>query len=169
MNSYIFLAFIAAIAGVAVALQGQFMGVMDKGIGTRESVFITYASGGIVAAVVMLASRGANLKAWQGVPWYALSSGILGLVIVTIAMLWLFAGSGFCPKARVLNLGNNRQVTPLPEKNDSTHSSEADADAEENNQLSASDNTSQEPEWKKHWKPQPFTINGSNPIAMKKM
>ena len=79
---------------------------------------------------------------------------ILGLVIVTIAMLWLFAGSGFSPKARVLNLGNNRQVTSLPEKNDSTHSSEADADAEENNQLSASDNTSQEPEWKKHWQPE---------------
>ncbi len=82
MNSYIFLLFIAAVAGVAVALQGQFMGLMDKGIGTRESVFITYASGGLVAAVVMLASRGGNLKAWQGVPWYALSAGLLGLVIV---------------------------------------------------------------------------------------
>ena len=57
MNSYIFLVIIAAVAGVAVALQGQSMGLMDKGIGTRESVFLTYASGGLVAAVVMLASR----------------------------------------------------------------------------------------------------------------
>jgi bacterial/archaeal transporter family-2 protein len=73
---------IAAIGGVAVALQGQFMGLMDQGIGTRESVFITYASGGALAGLAMLASRGGNLKAWQAVPWYALTAGLLGLVIV---------------------------------------------------------------------------------------
>ena len=77
---------------------------------------------------------------------------ILGLILVTGAMLWLFAGPGIKPKARALNLGNNRETIPPPEKIDSTDSSEEDA--EENNQLSASDNTSQEPEWKKHWKPE---------------
>ena len=82
MNSLIALIIIAAIGGVAVALQGQFMGLMDKGIGTRESVFITYASGGALAGLAMLAFRGGNLKAWQEVPWYALTAGILGLVIV---------------------------------------------------------------------------------------
>jgi transporter family-2 protein len=44
MNSYFWLIIIAVVGGVAVALQGQFMGLIDKGIGTRESVFITYAS-----------------------------------------------------------------------------------------------------------------------------
>ena len=73
---------LAAIGGVAVTIQGQFMGLMDKNIGTLESVFITYFSGGILAAVAMLASRGGNLKAVQTVPWYALSSGLMGLVIV---------------------------------------------------------------------------------------
>ena len=82
MNNYIVLVIIAAIGGAAIALQSQFMGLMDKNIGTRESVFITYASGGIIAALVMLAARGGNLKAWQGVPWYALGSGVVGLVIV---------------------------------------------------------------------------------------
>ena len=82
MNNYVFLVIIAAIGGVAVALQGQFMGLMDKSIGTRESVFITYFSGGMLAALVMLADRGGNLKAWQGVPWYALGSGVVGLFIV---------------------------------------------------------------------------------------
>jgi transporter family-2 protein len=82
MNNYIVLIIIAAIGGAAVALQSQFMGLMDKNIGTRESVFITYVSGGIIAALVMLAARGGNLKAWQGVPWYALGSGVVGLVIV---------------------------------------------------------------------------------------
>ena len=83
MNSYIALVIIAIIGGVTVALQGQFMGLIDKAIGTRESVFITYFSGGIIAGIVMLASRGGNLRSWQALPWYALSSGVLGLVIVT--------------------------------------------------------------------------------------
>jgi len=82
MSSYISLIIIAVIGGMTVALQGQFMGLIDKGLGTRESVFITYASGGILAGIVMLASRGGNLRSWQAVPWYALSAGVFGLVIV---------------------------------------------------------------------------------------
>jgi len=82
MTSFLFLTIIAIIGGVAVTLQGQFMGLMDQGIGTRESVFITYAGGGILIGLVMLAARGGNLRAWHEVPWYALSAGVLGLVIV---------------------------------------------------------------------------------------
>jgi transporter family-2 protein len=73
---------LAVIGGIAVTIQGQFMGLLDKNIGTLESVFITYSSGGILAAVAMIASRGGNLKAVQTVPWYALSAGLMGLVIV---------------------------------------------------------------------------------------
>ena len=73
---------IAAIGGIAVALQAQFMGLMDKQIGTLESIFITYGGGGLLIGLAMLLSRGGNLAAWQGVPWYALSAGALGLVIV---------------------------------------------------------------------------------------
>ena len=73
---------LAAIGGVAVTIQGQFMGLLDKNIGTLESMFITYSSGGILAAVAMIASRGGNLKAVQTVPWYALSAGLVGLIIV---------------------------------------------------------------------------------------
>jgi transporter family-2 protein len=82
MTNFATLVIIAAMGGVAVTLQGQFMGLMDHGIGTRESVFITYASGGILACLVILAARGGNLRAWQQVPWYALGAGVLGLVIV---------------------------------------------------------------------------------------
>jgi transporter family-2 protein len=73
---------IAAAGGVAVTLQAQFMGVMDKQIGTLESVFITYGTGGLLVGLIMLLSRGGNLAAWQTVPWYTLSAGALGLVIV---------------------------------------------------------------------------------------
>ncbi|MFQ5661171.1 MAG: DMT family transporter [Gammaproteobacteria bacterium] len=82
MNNFLALAVIAVIGGAAIAIQSQLMGLMDEGMGTRESVFITYGGGGILAAVVMLVLRGGNLKAWQEVPWYVFSAGALGLLIV---------------------------------------------------------------------------------------
>ena len=78
----ILLVILALIGGIAVTLQGQFMGVMDQAIGTRESVFITYAGGGLAITILILFLRGGNLKAATSVPWYALTAGLLGLVIV---------------------------------------------------------------------------------------
>lgn len=82
MNTLIPLIVIAAIGGIAVTLQAQLMGLMDKQIGTLESIFITYGGGGLLIGLAMLLSRGGNLAAWQSVPWYALSAGAFGLVIV---------------------------------------------------------------------------------------
>ena len=38
-----FLIGLAFVAGLAVTLQGQFMGLMDRALGTKESIFVTYA------------------------------------------------------------------------------------------------------------------------------
>lgn len=73
---------IAAIGGIAITLQAQFMGVMDKHIGTLESMFITYGSGGFLIGLAMLVTKGGNVSAWKEVPWYVLSAGLLGLIIV---------------------------------------------------------------------------------------
>lgn len=77
-----FLILLALLGGMAVTLQGQFMGLMDTSIGTRESVFITYAGGGILITLVMLFLRGGNLRAAASAPWYAFGAGLLGLIIV---------------------------------------------------------------------------------------
>lgn len=82
MNTLLTLSIIAIIGGIAITLQAQFMGIMDKQIGTLESMFITYGSGGLLVGLAMLLSRGGNLAAWQGMPWYTLFAGVLGLVIV---------------------------------------------------------------------------------------
>ena len=82
MGNFALLIVIAAIGGIAIALQAQLMGLLDKGFGTIEGVFITYGTGGLLIALVMLLKRGANLGAWQSVPWYAYSTGVLGLIIV---------------------------------------------------------------------------------------
>ena len=84
MTTPIFLIFLAAFGGIAGTLQAHFMGVMDQNIGTVESMFITYGGGGLIIGLVMLFVGGGNLGGWQTVPWYALSAGILGLVVVGI-------------------------------------------------------------------------------------
>ena len=68
--------------GIAVALQGQFMGAMSERMGTLEAVFVTYVSGGIIISLVLAFMRGGNLQAWRNVPSYMLITGILGLIIV---------------------------------------------------------------------------------------
>ena len=73
---------IAAIAGIAATMQANFMGVMDRSMGTLESMFLTYGIGGVVIGLAMLVYKGGNLPAWHAVPWYALTAGLLGLVIV---------------------------------------------------------------------------------------
>lgn len=74
---------IAALGGIAVSLQAQFMGLIDKRVGTLESMFLTYGIGGLLIALIVLLQRGHNLSAaWDALPWYAWTSGLLGLVIV---------------------------------------------------------------------------------------
>jgi transporter family-2 protein len=82
MNNIVILIITAVIGGVAVVLQAQFMGVMDQSLGTMESVFITYSSGGVLMGLAMLAVRGGQLAAWRALPWYAPLSGVVGLIIV---------------------------------------------------------------------------------------
>jgi transporter family-2 protein len=82
LNGVYVLILIAVVGGIAVAVQAQFMGLMDKQIGTLGNMFITYGGGGLLIGLAMLVNRGGNLAAWSSLPPYVLSSGALGLVIV---------------------------------------------------------------------------------------
>ena len=84
MSNPLFFILLAVVGGTAGTLQAHFMGVMDQNLGTVESMFITYGGGGLIIGLVMLFLGGENLGGWQTVPWYALSAGILGLVVVGI-------------------------------------------------------------------------------------
>ena len=72
----------AIVCGIAVAIQAQFTGTMQRQVGTLESTFITYFSGGLIIALITLASRGGNLAAARSLPWYVWSAGLLGIVII---------------------------------------------------------------------------------------
>ena len=76
----------AAVCGLAIALQAQCSGLLERGMGTLESVFFTYFGGGLLIFGIMAAMGWGNISAWDQPPWYAYFSGVLGLVIVgTIA------------------------------------------------------------------------------------
>ncbi len=77
-----FVIFLAIVGGVAVTVQGQFMGAMTQIMGPKESMFITYASGGILITLFTLATGAGHLQEWRAVPPYALTAGALGLIIV---------------------------------------------------------------------------------------
>ena len=81
MSSLIPLILVAILAGVAVAVQGQFMGTMDRAAGTITSVFVTYGLGALIAMVIWLA-KGRPVEGVKQIPWYAWSAGAFGLVIV---------------------------------------------------------------------------------------
>jgi bacterial/archaeal transporter family-2 protein len=80
--NFIFLALIAAVGGIAVACQGQLIGIIDKNVGTIESVFLTYGGGGFIIGIIMLCLRGGNLSSLHSIPYYTLLVGPLGLVII---------------------------------------------------------------------------------------
>ena len=82
MTNYLFVIGVAMLGGVAVVVQAQFNGMMDRGMGTLESVFITYGLGGVVVGLLMLAFRGGNLRAFVTLPWYVVLAGLCGLVII---------------------------------------------------------------------------------------
>lgn len=73
---------IAIVGGIAVAVQSQFIGLIDTRLGTLESVFITYTGGAILATLTMLIFRPDNLKNWHTLPWYVFTAGFLGLIII---------------------------------------------------------------------------------------
>lgn len=82
MVSFIYLIIIAAVGGIAVAVQGQLTGSIDKQVGTLESVFVTYGGGGFLIGIIMILLRGANLSGLSQLPWYTLLAGPMGLVLI---------------------------------------------------------------------------------------
>ena len=81
MPNFLVLCAIAMAAGAAVAFQGRFMGAMDRSAGTATSVFVTYGTGAVVAALLWLFFR-EPAAGRPPLPWYGWLAGPLGLVIV---------------------------------------------------------------------------------------
>jgi len=74
---------IGVLGGISAAFQAQFSGLVGQRLGELESVFFTYAGGGLVITVIIfLIKGGGNLANWQSLPWYVFLGGPLGLIII---------------------------------------------------------------------------------------
>lgn len=82
MSGLLIVLVVGLLGGVAAGLQGPLASVMAKRVGMMGSVFVIHLGGALASAVFLFSPRFATLGAWQSVPWYALSAGALGLVLI---------------------------------------------------------------------------------------
>ena len=73
---------IGLISGVAVGLQSPLASMITQRLGMLESIFIIHIGGAILVAIPLVFLGGGKLGGWQGLPWYALFAGSMGLIVV---------------------------------------------------------------------------------------
>ncbi len=75
---------IAAIAGMAMALQGSLNATLCKIIGTLEATFVVHLVGiAVIISVLFLFRLGTgNLALLKQAPWYTYLGGVLGVLII---------------------------------------------------------------------------------------
>ena len=81
MNTILLIILIGLAGGVAVGLQSPMASMITQRLGIFESVFIVHLGGALVALIPLLV-LGSRLGEWRSVPWYALGTGIFGLVVI---------------------------------------------------------------------------------------
>src|SRR5512143_2889195 len=82
MEPVILIILIGLAGGAAVGLQSPMASMITQRLGIFESVFIVHIGGAIIALIPILIYGGGKLSQWRSVPWYALSAGIFGLVVI---------------------------------------------------------------------------------------
>jgi len=76
--------FIAAFAGVTMALQGSLNTALGKVIGLLETTFVVHLVGLLLAGMLLFVLRlgSGDWQRYSDVPWYFYLGGILGVVII---------------------------------------------------------------------------------------
>ena len=82
MESVVLIILIGLAGGVAVGLQSPMASMITQRLGIFESVFIVHIGGAVIALLPLLFYSGGKLTQWRSVPWYALSAGVFGLIVI---------------------------------------------------------------------------------------
>lgn len=104
MSTLILVIVVGLIGGLAVGFQGPLASLMSQRIGILESIFIVHLGGALIAGLPLLWSSGGNLGMWRSVPWYALSAGALGLIILG-AVSYTIPRLGVAPTITLIIVG----------------------------------------------------------------
>ena len=106
MSVRIIALFIAALAGVTMALQGTMNSALGKKIGLLETVFVVNLVGLTLLALMLFVFRlgSGSISALSQVPWYLYLGGILG-VIITYGVICSIPKVGVAPATTAIILG----------------------------------------------------------------
>lgn len=84
MEIPLFALLIAAIAGMAMALQGSLNAILGKIIGTLETTLVVHLIGitVVIIALFLFKLGTGNLTLLKSAPWYTYLGGVLGVLII---------------------------------------------------------------------------------------
>lgn len=79
----IFFLLVAAVAGIAMAIQGSLNSVLGKVAGQAEATLVVHVLGAITAGLVVLLWPGpSTISRVAAAPWYSYLGGALGVLII---------------------------------------------------------------------------------------
>ncbi len=74
---------VGLMGGVAAGFQAPLAGILGRHVGIAGSIFVVHIVGTVCAAALLLLPGASSILAhWRNVPWYALLTGTLGILLV---------------------------------------------------------------------------------------
>jgi len=73
---------VGLIGGIAVGIQSPLASMISQRLGTLESIFLLHIGGAIASLVPLLVMGGGKLGGWKTLPWYTLTAGIFGVIVI---------------------------------------------------------------------------------------
>lgn len=97
---------IAALSGIAMAIQGTVNSALGKVVGLWESTFIVHLTGLLLVATLLFICRVGNgsLTEYFRAPWYSYIGGVLGVLIIYSVVLSI-PKVGVAPATTAIILG----------------------------------------------------------------
>lgn len=68
--------------GAAAGFQAPLAAILGRHVGVGGSIFVVHIVGTVFAALLLLVPGAATMANWRNVPWYALLTGLLGILLV---------------------------------------------------------------------------------------
>ena len=83
MESILLIVLVGLAGGLAVGMQGPLASILTQRMGALESSFIVHLGGALISIIPLLVIGGGKLGQWRTAPWYALSAGVFGLIVIS--------------------------------------------------------------------------------------
>lgn len=74
---------IGLLGGMAVGVQAPLASIISGRLGMLESVFIVHLGAVIVSGMILAVQGGGHLGDWRTLPWYTLTTGLMGMVVIS--------------------------------------------------------------------------------------